>query len=190
MPCCCKCGAGVPPRDVLAPLHRRNVLAPGALMAAKPPLNRRAVLMSWCAVGTLLPPRSTPTSAVLRSLEHVRNARDLAEATDRIAPGRIFRSACLNNASEADADALQQTLGISELVSVRIGVSRVYNMASEDCRFPICRIGILSFVTFTVFRLCISFAWISYISVQLAPASVLPACLCCVVTPVVTPGAD
>jgi len=42
-----------------------------------------------CAAGTLLPPRSTPTSAVLRSLEHVRNARDLAEATDRIAPGRF-----------------------------------------------------------------------------------------------------
>jgi protein tyrosine/serine phosphatase len=58
---------------------------------------------------------------VLRSLQHVRNARDLAEATDRIAPGRVFRSACPNNASEADAEALQQMLGISELVRVGIG---------------------------------------------------------------------
>ena len=76
--------------------------------------------MAFCPAGTLLPPRSTPTGAVLRSLEHVRNARDLAEATDRIAPGRIFRSACPNAASEADADALQQKLGISELVRLRI----------------------------------------------------------------------
>ena len=29
---------------------------------------------------------------------------------------RVFRSACPNNASEADADLLQHTLGITELV--------------------------------------------------------------------------
>ena len=106
------------PRGVVSPVLRRVLLALDAPAAGQSAATR---CCRGCAAGTLLPPRSTPTSAVLRSLEHVRNARDLAEATGCIAPGRVFRSACPNSASEADAEALQQTLGISELVRVGFG---------------------------------------------------------------------
>lgn len=57
--------------------------------------------------------------ALLTGLQHVYNARDLAEAYPAIRPGRLFRSGSVGRADAADTVALRIGLGVRHFVDFR-----------------------------------------------------------------------
>jgi len=72
---------------------------------ARPPLSRAAVA-----------PSTAPSTL---GLESVKNTRDLADAFDGVAPGRVFRTATPGGASAADAVAILDDLGVTALLDLR-----------------------------------------------------------------------
>jgi hypothetical protein len=111
---------------VLQPVHRMKLLPICAVN-----------LVSRTALGSLRLHSSTETHKSVRrmtsaskvsaaqslrppitGLEKIQNIRDLAEASCKVQPGRIFRSACPNVASTSDITLLRKQLGVQQLVQL------------------------------------------------------------------------
>lgn len=67
----------------------------------------------------MLSGKQASTADALMRLEKVLNARDLASATPRIAPGRVFRAGNPANGTTSDVSILRQQLNIRQMLDFR-----------------------------------------------------------------------
>ncbi|KAL4425778.1 hypothetical protein ABPG75_009794 [Micractinium tetrahymenae] len=65
------------------------------------------------------PAHRTPSAQHLRTLTHILNARDLAEAYAKIKPGRIFRSGSPAHASQEDVLVVRRDLRVQHMIDFR-----------------------------------------------------------------------
>jgi hypothetical protein len=148
--------AAVERRDALAyciPLRPLAVSAPDAaapptvcsVISAPPPRLRRRLLpgraappppaaMSAAAAAPPAspPPPPPPPPRALDRLHKVLNARDLAEATPRVRPGRVFRAGNPAHGSIADAELLRRELNVRCMVDFRSAEEH-----AEDSGWPL-----------------------------------------------------
>lgn len=92
--------------------------------ASVPALRQHCTAAQASQTGQTVMPRQVETGPILKQLENVKNARDLAEACANIRPGLLFRSACPNSATAADVRLLRDQLKIKQLVDLRSEVER------------------------------------------------------------------
>lgn len=124
---------------VLQPVHRMKLLPICAVN-----------LVSRTALGSLRLHSSTETHKSVRrmtsaskvsaaqslrppitGLEKIQNIRDLAEASCKVQPGRIFRSACPNVASTSDIILLRKQLGVQQLIDLRSAMEREEDASAD-----------------------------------------------------------